>query len=312
MRLAYIILAHRLPLQLARLIDRLEDGNAVFFVHVDNSSRRRQGHDPQQQLIDAAGAHHDIRLLSRHSCYWGSFGIVQATIRGIQAIADSGQRFDRVVLLSGQHYPIKPLAHIRQFFQRHPDGEFMESFALRAPNRWSAQEGPFRDLARILHWHFRVRARWLHLPVKRKFFEHLQPYGGSQWWCLSMSCIHYINDFIRDNPRFVAYFRHSFIPDELFFQTIVSNSRFHEQLTGTDLTFAKWDSPQPPYPAVLQRNDLGQLMRSQQLFARKFDCQIDGQILDLIDTSILTGVRPSDVRPSQQSPEIGVPVCESR
>lgn len=287
MTIAYIILAHRLPAQLARLIDRLDDGDATFFVHLDQTARRGPGRDLREEFLRAVDKHPHVQLLPRYRCYWGSFQIVQATIAGIQAVVDSPARFDRVMLLSGQHYPIKPVAHIRRFLEQHREAEFIESFPLRQPNRWTRQRGAFRDLARILHWHFRIRSRWLHVPVKRRFLETLQPHGGSQWWSLSMPCVTHIHDFIRGNPRFVAYFRHCFIPDELFFQTIVSNSSFRERLVGSDLTYAKWNNPAPPYPAVLDRHCLDELLRSAALFARKFDTTQDPKILDLIDQRIL-------------------------
>ncbi len=289
MTIAYIILAHRLPLQLARLVDRLDDGEATFFIHLDRAARDEAGHALGQQFLQQLAARRNVQLLPRRRCYWGSFEIVQATIAGIEAVLAAATPRDRVILLSGQHYPIKPLTYIRRFLEQHPEAEFMDSFPLRLPNRWTQQGGAFRDLARILHWHLRIRSRWLHVPVRRRFLDtvNLQPYGGSQWWCLSMPCVAEIGEFIRAHPRYLAYFRRCFIPDELFFQTIVSNSSFRNRVVGTDLTYAKWNNPLPPYPAILDSRCLEELLASTALFARKFDATRDPHILDLIDQRAL-------------------------
>lgn len=293
MSIAYIVLAHRLPQQLARLIERLDDGQARFFVHLDSVAHQRHGAgaDLQEQFLRAAGQRSNICLLPRYRCYWGSFEIVRATLAGIHAVVDSGVPFERVMLLSGQHYPIKPVAHIHRFLAQRRDAEFMESFPLRSPNRWTRQRGPFRDVARVLHRHFRFRSRWLHLPLRRRFPAGLQPYGGSQWWCLSLPCVTYIADFTRSHPQVVDYFKRCFIPDESFFQTLVSNSPFHERLVASDLTYVKWNEPTPPYPAILDRRCIDALQSSAALFARKFDQTQDEEILDLIDRRILTDTR---------------------
>ncbi|HEY9638858.1 MAG TPA: beta-1,6-N-acetylglucosaminyltransferase [Coleofasciculaceae cyanobacterium] len=287
MKIAYIILTHRLPDQLTRLIYQLRDTGDSFFIHIDDRSDRKAGRNLSRHLGSQLGNQPDIHFLKRYACYWGGFGIVKATIEGIKGIVESGVEFDRVILLSGQDYPIKQKSYIKAFFEKNCDKEFMESFILTSKNPWSEHGGSYKDLVRIMHWHFLLRSRPLHIPIERNFFQGIQPYGGSQWWCLSKKCIEYVHHFIQGNPKFVNYFKYSFIPDELFFQTIVSNSPFAEKVTGDNLTYADWQNPNPNYPAVLGKRDLDALLASPKLFARKFDGNRDTEILDLIDQSIL-------------------------
>ncbi len=212
---------------------------------------------------------------------------MEATLEAISALLAAGSSFDRVLLLSGQDYPIKPRRYIKAFLERQDDQEFIESFPLSSPNKWSEHTGPFKDLNRILHWHINFRSRFLHIPIRRSLPGRLRPYGGSQWWCLSRSCIEYLHHFIRDNPRVLEYFRHAFIPDELFFQTLVSNSPFADQVTGSSLTYEDWDAPTPPYPAVLDGSYLSVLAASHKLFARKLDATRDADLLERIDQLLL-------------------------
>ena len=114
----------------------------------------------------------------------------------------------------------------------------------------------------------------------------LKPYGGSQWWTLSREAINYIVQFIDRSPAFISFSKQSFIPDEFFIQTIISNSAFAKRVTGDDLRLIIWNRPSPPYPAILTVDDLPMIMASTKHFARKFDTQIDRVVLDALDDRI--------------------------
>lgn len=283
MKLAYIILSHQLPNQVARLVAALKEPGDSFFIHVD----KRADEEIHRTLRASFDGDAQVHFVTPHRCYWGSFGIVEATVEAIHSLLTSGNAFDRVLLLSGQDYPIKPRRYIKAFLERQDGQEFIESFPLNSPNKWSEHAGAYKDLNRILHWHINFRSRFLHIPIRRSLPGRLKPHGGSQWWCLSRPCIEYLDRFIQDNERTLEYFKHAFIPDELFFHTVVSNSPFADRVTGSSLTYADWDTPTPPYPATLDRSYLSILSASHKLFARKFDETQDPEILDRIDQVLL-------------------------
>ncbi len=283
MRLAYLILSHKLANQVARLVAALTDRDDSFFIHVD---KRAEPHT-HRTLLDRLGDLPNLHIVPARACYWGSFGIVDATIAGIQALTESGVQFDRLMLLSGQDYPIKPRRYIKAFLERQGEQQFIESFALTQPNKWSEHTGPYRDLNRILHWHVNFRSRFLHVPIRRSLPGRMRPYGGSQWWCLTRACIEYVHHFIQRNPKVIDHFKRAFIADELFFQTIVSNSPFADRVTGSTLTYEDWDTPAPPHPAILDRTYIATLAGSHKLFARKFDETRNVDVLDAIDALLL-------------------------
>ncbi len=290
MKIAYIILAHRLVDQLARLISVLHTEGDTFFVHLDKRADRRSGRDAWSSLTSRLPS--DIALHAvarRHRCYWGSLSLVLATLEGIRTLVESGIPYDRAVLLSGQDYPIKPLGEIKAFLANHPQEEFIESFAFAAPNRWTDYGGPYQCMSRALDWHLGVRGRWLHLPIRRRFPLGMQPHGGSQWWCLTRACIEYVHHFVSEHPAYLAYFARAFIPDEMFFQTTIANSPFAARMARDNLTFVDSSSPTPPWPSVLDRRYFRALTQSPKLFARKFDSTHDAEILDMLDTYIADG-----------------------
>src|SRR4051794_10513627 len=134
MRLAYVILAHRYPEQLGRLVSRLASGDgAAFFVHIDRKTDDAVFRQFQDRLTGVPG----VRFIERSPCWWGHFNIVRAVLTGIRAAVESGVEFDYLALLSGQDYPIKSHEAVGEFLRHNAGREFMEAFALAKPNRWT-------------------------------------------------------------------------------------------------------------------------------------------------------------------------------
>ncbi len=265
MNIAYLILAHKNPTQLIRLINTLNCENAYFFIHIDKKSSNNMFN----QVTNTFQYFNNIYFINRCNCSWGDFSIVQATLRGIKTIINTNIPLDYVILLSGQDYPIKPNAHIRDLLIANNGKCFINHFPV-----------PLQG------WH---NGFFYRVPNQYKLPSNISLYGGSQWWGLTRNCIEYIYDFVMYNPGFVDYCKHLFVPDEIFFQTIVLNSYFKTNVVNTGLRYIDWDSvPNPKtHPATLTKKYFPILNNSPTLFARKFDIEIDSQILDMIDNILL-------------------------
>jgi len=273
MRIAYIVSAYKYPEQLARLLARLQTGQATFSVHVDRKTRRSVFEEMAKRTRNIA----NVRFLPRHISHWGGFGHVRATLKGIEDIVANDLPFDYAVLLTGQDYPIRSPREIERFLAEAKDRSFMNHWPLPfAP--WGERGG----LDRVEDWHV-ITYRRLHLalPLKRKLRGGLQPFGGGAYWCLARPVVEYVHDFVQRNPDYVRFFQHVFVPDELFFQTIVVNSPLRETITNDNLRYIDWS--REPAPAVLGVDDFPKLVVSGKLFARKFDLTVDVKILDLLD-----------------------------
>lgn len=275
---AYLILAHGNPRQLARLVNALPASSPVL-IHFD----RRAADAVYDEVTELLGSRPMLHFVKRQKCWWASFGIVAGTINLIQGLNGLDVPYDYATLLSGSDYPIKSNSAIASYLDRHRDKEFIESFLLTAPNRWTDDGGYSTAPRRVLGRHLHFRSRLLRLPGLRKMPAGLKPYGGSQWWTLSRDAIRYIAEFIERTPRVVAFFRGSFAPDESFIQTIVSNSSLAGRVSGENLRIAVWGRPLPPYPATLTMDDQDLLRSSHRHFARKFNPAVDSRILDVLD-----------------------------
>jgi hypothetical protein len=274
--LAYIVSAYKNLDQLARLVRRLATDRSVILIHVDKKTDDHEYEAAVASLVDLPSVH----FLERHTCHWGGFGHVRATLKGIDELLGGGVDFEYLILLTGQDYPIKSNDAIHRFFAENRGSSFMAYNALPSES-WSPRGG----LDRIEHWHLRSYGRHVRLPWKRIFPTALRPFGGGAYWCLSRTCIEYVSEFVHARPEVVDFFKHVDIPDEIFFQTVVMNSELADSVVNDNLRYIDWS--RGPKPAVLEAHDFERLRGSPKLFARKFDVFHDEEVLDLIDRHLL-------------------------
>ena len=239
--------------------------------------------------------------MKRHICHWGDFGHVEATLKGIREIYRRNVSCDYVILLTGQDYPIKTNGEIERYLSRHAGYSFMEYEPLDEDSpRWATD--------RFRYWHYRIGGKEIRfpkdstggkffpvwkainalLPARRPFLRGLKPYLGSGYWCLSGEATRFVYDYVNQRPDFANFFRSVHIPDELFFQTLLLNSQLKDKIINDHLRYIDWSVHRPGRaPHILGVEDFECLRASEKLFARKFDPEADGQILDLIDKHLL-------------------------
>ncbi|WP_022824346.1 beta-1,6-N-acetylglucosaminyltransferase [Hymenobacter norwichensis] len=301
-RIAYLILAHRYPEQLVRLVSRLNTESAVFLIHID----KKVSNAIYDSIVHQLSLHKNVYFIKRYTCYWAGFGIVEACIQGIKELIDQKIDFDFLALLSGQDYPIKSNEYIESFFKKNIGTSFIHHNPFPF-SEWGEEKGGWN---RVNYWHLvresrqysystrnnfasgtisqRLLNRGINacaklLPLTREFPNSFHPYGGAQFWCLYKTHVQQAYNTIQHNPQLVKFFRHVFVPDEIFFQTIAGNSSFKNNIHNDTLTFLEWYRP----GAILYASDMINILKSEHLFARKFDTTVDAEVLDMIDTQIL-------------------------
>ncbi|HNW96922.1 MAG TPA: beta-1,6-N-acetylglucosaminyltransferase [Bacteroidales bacterium] len=285
---AFVILAHKNPEQVKRLLNVLCKSNFYFFVHICKNSNINEFEFLYKQ--------NNVTLLKRENGSWGRIGIVKATINGLKAISKSHIDFEYIHLISGQDYPIRDIDSIELFFKKNRGYSFIEFFSL--PSKFLFYEG----MDRIEKYHFGNRihpSKWdkkrndffntLSMKIsffRRKIPKGLKPFAGSQWWSLHIDAVNYILRFLKDNRSFIRFHRFSKLSDEMFFQTILLNSHdndFIGKLVNNSLRYIDWDKPNVYHPATIKMEDYEKIKKTDKLFARKFDIKEDSEILDLLD-----------------------------
>lgn len=310
MNLNYIILAHKNPAQVERLIQRLKYPGNRFYVHIDRNV-------PISPFKEELSQYEHICFLKedqREPGTWGDIGIVKATINAMRQIAQE-ERKGYCILLSGQDYPLRSNKEIQKFFDQQNGTSFISTFSLPHPD-W--KDGGYDRIEKYKINKSQKRKHFLQLPSifdvefynwetagklnflrktgrareimvilkKRRFPSYLKPYGGGQWWALPMKKVKEILDFIDDHPDYLSYHKYTLLPDEIFFHSIMANL---DGPIAPSVTYVNWDRKNTPLPVIFEKNDLEELKLAsvEKLFARKFDIKIDSTILDLLDQELL-------------------------
>lgn len=294
MNLGYLILAHKNPLQLARLVDRLHYDGSAIYIHID---KKVDISDFTRVLEDKEGVYF---VNKRVSANWGAFSLVEATLNGLTEMRNKHKDMDYVTLLSGQDYPIKKKDVIIEYFKKNKGKEFLHF------DPFPTKELPKGGMDRIEYYYDydnnimeknKYEVEMHSLGIKRQFIENMKPYHGSQWWSLSRKCIEYVLDYIEQNKEITNFYRYTRFSDEQVFQTIIMNSSYAKNVVNNNLRYIDWSTVDrstldwihnPPHPRVFTIYDYKRFLKSKHLFARKFDENIDYTILDKIDSEILS------------------------
>lgn len=262
MSIAYLILAHKDPIQLLRLVNAIYNKQDSFVIHVDGTSSLE---DFQVLFKEYRNV---IFITERCKAISGSYEQIVAILRGLRLIKTS-TKTDRIVILSGQDYPIKKLSEIRKFFASNAAQIFMECVKI-----------PCKNLNHGGTWRF---------PNYDIIKDSLVFYNGSPWISFPVDVIKVIFDYLELNPLFASYFVKVYMPSESFFQTLLMNCGVDEvisKITNAHL-YLKIPSKQMFKSEVLSDEDLSLILTSQSLFAKKFETGRSARILNYIDTEIL-------------------------
>jgi len=295
-RIAYCLLVHKNPRQLCRLVRSIFSASDFFYVNIFGNSSTKESWIRELKEFESD----NFFAIFRYERSWGQFQVVDATLDSMKRLA----RFDYnyFINLSGQCYPLKPIDSVKRFL----DGKsyaYMATFKMPYPSlglgriRYSYYRNPFFSLCDIFldktfgKWKYETRrfvrhGYFLRFPrINKQLPYNLEPYGGSAYFCLPKKHVDYILEFLREKPSVLDFFKRAFAPDELFFQTIIMNSQLKDTVTNDNLRYIDWSKQGVPLPAVLTIEDKEKLLDSPKLFARKFDIEVDAQILDSIDES---------------------------
>ncbi|WP_035992822.1 beta-1,6-N-acetylglucosaminyltransferase [Leptolyngbya sp. KIOST-1] len=301
-KILYLIASHTNPTQVARL--------AKSLLHSSSDARVLVHHDGSRPALTTGTFADDPRVMIYPiplSVKWGDWSVVELELRCLAWLQEKAVEFDWLVLLSGQDYPLQPLAKLEQCLSQTTYDGFIEHFPAESPpeTQWNWDHrlslerywfryytAPprckwlFRKLYRPINWNPWLRLKGgrfgAKIALRRRttpFSSSFRCYAGSQWHTLNRRCVEYIHRTVQTRPDLVEHYRHTMVPDESFFQTILVNNP-DLNLCNDNLRYIAW---RPPYPAILQRDDFDALIHSGKFFARKFDTTVDAAILDRLD-----------------------------
>ena len=285
MTAAFLIIAHKNPCQIQRLCTKLVSKSTEVFLHLDGKMK-----DFEYAWLISTLTETEVHILEKRvRVYWSHVSGVYAMKALIDTVMEFPKKFDYYILLSGQDYPIKSLSSLLDYLENSKNLEFIKAFPFPY-NKWGPTGGYNRIKEYWLVRHYFLngvlrRAHKHHLLPERQFPFDMHPCGGGDWWALSRPCVQYIHSFLRDNPKYLSFFRFSESSSEYALNILVGNSPFRNRITNHHLTCTDW-SRGGSHPKILTCEDFERVRESTLFFARKFDTEVDSAILDLIDADI--------------------------
>jgi hypothetical protein len=279
MKIAHVILAHKNPAQLERLIGALEHPAFDLYIHLDRKSDLSSFQHLQKKNVHFITEREDVQ--------WGGYSLVQAQLNGISA-ALKGGTYDYINVLSAQDFPIKPADFIVRFFEAHRGTEFISCITYSPESEWWNEALPRVKKYNFQNFRFPGKYRMQFL-VNRLTKERVYPLGHqlagrSQWFSITSGAAAYMLNFLEQHPEVVRFFKFVWGADEFIFSTVLYNSPFREKIKD-HLFYIDW-SERKPNPKLLGAGDFESLIQSDKLFARKFDLDVDPAIVEKIEQHI--------------------------
>ena len=280
MNICYGIITHKNTNILKNTIDLLHKDNKII-LHVDKKSNIDNFKEYSKKV--------DI-IEDRVNVQWGMYSQIECTLSILKNAMK--YKFDYICILSGDDMPLKSSGEIKKFFYNNNGKEFI---GIDKNINYKSLEGRVKFEHKGYHYKKnkniveKVAAKVqkkLSLQKKNNNFTLLPKlYKGPNWFCISYECCKYILEYLENNRWYEEAFKGSLCGDEVFFQTIIMNSKFKDRIYKINqvddnhmaLRYIDWKSG-PDFPRILDETDFGrikQLENSDCIFARKFNENLD-------------------------------------
>ena len=267
-KICFLVAAHKNYNQFMRLINHLKKDFDIY-VHIDKKSK-----------LDIK-SFDNVRIYKKFKVHHGGVSQVITTLFLMKEALKNN--YERYVFISGQDVPLKTNKEIINFFDLNKDKEFTSFVDIKY------SEGFFNEMSfRLNSYNFgktyrkflnrRVREVISNFPlIKRSTPENI--YYGSSWWNLTNNAVKYILDYVEKNPDYLKRFNYTWGSDEFFFQSILMSSDFKDHCVNDCLRYLVWNGGTP---FDLKMKDYESIKKNigDNLFARKFDENIDNDIID--------------------------------
>jgi len=278
---AVLITAYKNAKQLNHLIEFFPEEKVNIYIHIDRKNSHIESQVKQKS---------NVFKFSTFHINWGSYNHTRA-ILFLCNIALENVKNKYFHLISGEDFPCaKDFSTFTKGFDFNKN--YLNFFPLPYSG-WSGNGG----LDRINEFHsldifdiknpegFKLMSEFEKSKIINRniFFTrndireefHLNLYGGSTWWSLGREILEYITDFTTENPVFFNRFRHTFVSEELYFQTVLLNSKFSSNIENENLRYIDWNSRNNSgVPCYLDETDFDKLYNGDKLFARKLSLDI--------------------------------------
>ena len=288
MRHAFLILAYNEFWLLKKLIAFLSNQSCDIYLNIDKKT------DISKADLDDLQSNMCIRRITRHTIHWGGRNMLNCEIEMLK-FALFENRADYFHLLSGQDYPIRPLSAFLAFFEKE-----------RGKNFLYCKKGSFKKIWRQLFFFqpldwYDARGKWgdritlglCEVQMKLGLFRSvsclpMNIYVGSQWFSLTKKACDFIVSYTAEHKSFYRRLKNTFVPDEIYINTILMNYFHEEEIVSTDnLRYIRWYEENGNNPSNLGMEHFAILASRHEFFARKMTLRYGLELVKNIDKYLL-------------------------
>lgn len=306
-------MAHKNISQIVRLIRSISSDDFHVFVHLDSKMSLTD-----LEIKSIQDCSDNVFLSSRRiSGSLDSRSLVEIVFSLIECAKENeiecDVHYSYFALLSGQDYPIKEKEFIADYLKRNYPTPLIDCTPYDESN-WVYNKFnlvQFVSLDRYINAKMKrgILRKLIKLPLvitskilskgKTAWYKHFSSYGyglygGSAWWILPDQVISFILDEVKSNSKKIQKLKTTYTPEETFFQIMTMASPLSESVVVNPIdmvaqncmTYAHFSDEGKPFmghPYILTKDDYPKLKSMPQLFARKFDMEVDEDIFNLID-----------------------------
>ncbi len=277
MKHAYLIMAHNEPGILQRLILILDHPENDIYVHIDKKSNLNDFKLSPNLCVHS----HLFILPHRIDVRWGGYSLVVCEMQLMETAYNNGD-YDYYHIMSGTTLPIKSIAYINDFFERHKGtiflgidiGDIEKTIDSRIKFHYFFVDRSLRLINNRLASHLNgISIRLQRLFQLLRHSSHPLKIGA-EWCSLTSESVVLL---LSSKEWIEKTFKHGYCVDELYKQTVIWNSPLKNKLykVGNSLEGCMYEidwhrgSVHSPY-TFSQKTDVDMLLKSDRLFARKF------------------------------------------
>lgn len=281
---AYLIIAHNNFYTLSRLISMLDHERNDIFLHID-----KKVENPPFEKLNKLVKKGRLIITKRIDVRWGHSTQVDCEMLLLKAAVKTDD-YDYLHLISGVDLPIKSQDYILDFFDRNPDKQFLQ-VGWAEKHMWRLSKYSFFTGSKKQTLITKLAGNVADILNEKLNVDRLKKYGNikvvktSNWFSITGDCARYLVSKSRFIKRLT---RHTTCADEMFLGTVIFNSPFAHQVYNPEQS---WDGHMRyidrinnvgSSPHTLVMADKDELDNTEMLFARKFDEDVDEDIIEYI------------------------------
>ncbi len=282
---AYLIMAHTQPELLKKLVMLLDDERNDLYIHVDSKAK-----DYPLEEISSCVKYANCVFTERTDVKWGSYSQINCEMVLLKEAVKIEHQYYH--LLSGMDLPIKSQEEIFTFFDKYDGLEFVDEdlpeiseaalSRVKYSHHFYGKAGSAKDLFGALA----TKGQKILGVDKTKKYGDIIFQKGRNWFSIT----HGLAKRVVEKEEWIReVFGQSVCGDELFLQTVARNSDFAKNICNPntmpkvpDTRYIDWKRGSNNNPYIFRETDFEELKKTSALFARKFDCKVDENIVEKV------------------------------